>query len=325
MRKLLVPFGFALAGILLSESTPQAVESGSGAYLLGSRDLGAGFVPLPGFYQSNDLVYLRGEVNQLAIGGVAVTNADLELLLYKAGFTYVPDIDLNGARVGLTVIVPYASAHMDFTGVLGGVLFGQLSDSQSGFGDLTLVPAIGWDRGNYHFNLSGTMFLPTGQYSLAAIDVPTRTVDVLSIGKNKFAFDPTFSATYLDPKSGFEASGALGITFSQINTATDYQTAPELHFEGTVAQHFANQLVVGLTGYAYQQLADDSGSGAASFKAVTGAKSLQARVFGAGPIISWNAKVGDVGVSGKIKYIYEFGAKRRFESQGVFGNISFGF
>lgn len=302
-----------------------AVESGNGAYLLGSRDLGAGFVPAPGFYQSNDFVYMTGEVASLSIGGVILTNAELDLLLYKSTFTYVPDVDLLGARMGISVIVPYASADIAFNGVLGGLLAGELTDSQKGFGDLTVVPVIGWDSGNFHFNLAGTMFLPTGEYSTATIDVPNRSIDALSIGKNRFAFDPTFSMTYLDKQTGFEASGSLGVTFSKFNEATDYQTAPELHFEGTIAQHLSNGLVFGVTGYAYQQLDDDSGAGAESFKAATGAKSLQARVFGAGPILSWATKVGDVGVSTKIKYIHEFGARRRFESQGVFGNVTFAF
>ena len=302
-----------------------AVESGNGAYLLGSRDLGAGFVPPPGFYQSNDLVFLNGEVDSLSIGGVILTNAELDLLLYKSTFTYVPDIDVLGGRMGISVIVPYASADIEFNGVLGGALAGELTDSQKGFGDLTIVPVIGWDAGNFHYNFAATMFFPTGEYSTATIDIPDRSIDALSIGKNRFAFDPTFSVTYLDPQIGFEASGALGVTFSRLNEATDYQTAPELHFEGTVAQHLPNGLVFGVTGYAYQQLDDDTGSGAESFKAATGAKSLQARVFGAGPIVSYSTKIGDVGVSAKLKYIHEFGARRRFESQGFFGNIAFAF
>jgi hypothetical protein len=309
----------------LAQTNAFAVEGGSGAYLLGSRDLASGFVPPPGFYQSNDLVYLTGSVDKLSIGGIAVTNAELDVLLYKATATYIMQSELLNARMGISVILPYASANMDFNGVLGGIIAGQLSDSQTGFGDLTVIPMIGWDRGNYHFNLAGTMFLPTGQYSTAAISRAPLTVDVLSISKNKFAFDPTFSVTYLNRQTGFELSGSLGLTISAINKATHYQTAPELHFEGAIAQHLANGITVGLTGYAYQQLKDDSGAGAESFKAVTRSKSLQARVFGVGPVLAWNTKVGDTGISMKLKYVYEFGARRRFESQGFFGNIGFAF
>jgi hypothetical protein len=309
----------------LAQTNAVAVEGGSGAYLLGSRDIGAGFVPPPGIYQTNDLVYLTGSVDRLSIGGVAVTNAELDALIYKGNFIFSSAEQLLGARMAINITVPYASPHMDFNGVLGGLIAGQLSDSEYGFGDLTIVPMLGWDHGNYHFNLAGTMFLPTGQYSASSISILPPRVDILSISKNKFAFDPTISATYLDPTTGFELTGSAGITFSAFNTATDFQTAPEFHFEGVVAQHLPNGITFGLTGYAYQQLKDDSGAGAESFKAVTRSKSLQARVFGVGPVLAWNTKVGDTGVSMKLKYVYEFGARRRFESEGFFGNIGFAF
>jgi hypothetical protein len=328
LRKLVRSFNAVMIAFLASvfaQNNAFAVEGGSGAYLLGSRDIGAGFVPPPGFYQTNDFVYLTGKVDQLAIGGVGLTNAELNVLLYKGSFTYASPKELLGARMAINVTVPYASAHMDFNGVLGGAIAGQLSDSEYGFGDITVTPMLGWDFGNYHFNLAGSMFLPTGQYSTASISLAPLGVDVLSISKNKFAFDPTLSVTYLDPTTGFELTGSAGITFSYINRATDYQTAPEFHFEGVVARHLSNGITLGLTGYAYQQLKDDSGSGAENFKTVTGAKSLQARVFAAGPVLAWNTKVGTTGVSMKLKYIYEFGARRRFESQGLFGNIGFAF
>ena len=91
----------------------------------------------------------------------------------------------------------------------------------------------------------------------------------------------------------------------------------ELHFEGTIAQHLSNGLVLAATGYAYQQLANDSGQGAENMQNALGAESLQARVFGVGPLIGYSTKVGDFNVSMKLKYIYEFGAKRRLESNVV--------
>jgi len=315
-----------IAICVMGAKSTLAVEGGSGHYLLGSRDLGAGFMPPPGFYQTNDFVALKGEVDRLAIGGVAVTDAELELLLYKIGGTYVSDFDANGGRLGVTVQLPIAAVDMDFAGVIfQGALSGGLSDRQSGLGDIVLSPMIGWDSGNFHYNFAGTMFLPTGNYDTASINLSERSIDVLSIGKNYFSFDPTAGITYLDPKTGIEVSGALGVTISTKNTATDYQTAPEMHFEGTVAQHFSSGLTIGLTGYAYYQLSDDSGTGAENFKKRTQSESLQARTFGGGAVVAWKAKLGDVGVTMKAKYIQEFASKRRFESRALFGNISFSF
>jgi hypothetical protein len=56
-----------------------------------------------------------------------------------------------------------------------------------------------------------------------------------------------------------------------------------------------------------------------------GAESLVARVFGAGPIATYNAKLGGPPVGLKLKYTRELEARRRFES-GVFcGSVVFSF
>ena len=155
---------------------------------------------------------------------------------------------------------------MEFDTTILGREVGPVSDSQDGFGDIVITPLIGWHSGNWNYSGSLSIYAPTGEYSDAVIRPRQGEYDVLSIGKNKWAFDPTFAVTWLDPTIGLEVDGALGITFSTINEATDYQTAPELHFEGAIGQHFKNGATLGLAGYIYQQLADDSGSGRGEFQ-----------------------------------------------------------
>ncbi|CUH43412.1 Protein involved in meta-pathway of phenol degradation [Ruegeria atlantica] len=164
-------------------------------------------------------------------------------------------------------------------------------------------------------------FLPTGHYQTTQINVANRSIDALNAGKNRFAFDPTLSMTWFDPTTGWEYSGSFGVTFSAENDATDYQTAPEAHFEGTVMRHLPNKLALGVTGYAYHQIGDDSGSGADGIKQLLGADSLEASVYGLGPIVTWSTQVGQTPISIKAKYIKEFGAKRRFESDKVWMTV----
>ena len=201
-----------------------------------------------------------------------------------------------------------------------------LKDSQFGLGDLSVIPMLGYDYGNLHYNVSLPFFFPTGR--IFRCDGQARAA---RRGRHPEpqqeppGIDPTLGVTYLNPKNGIEVSGALGITFSAPNNATDYQTAPELHFEGTLAQHFQDGLVLAATGYAYQQLGNDSGDGAEQLQKVLGADSLQARVFGVGPLIGYSTKIGDNTVSMKVKYIHELGAKRRVEGDVVWGNLTIGF
>lgn len=303
----------ALVPTLALLATPLlAVEGGIETYLLGSRDSFAGVLPPAGSYWNNDFVFFSGSAPSVSLGGIGVANPDVRVFTYKFNFTHVFEEPIANARVGINVNVPYVSASMDFTGVIGSGLAGTLSDSEAALADITVTPIFGWSSGKLNTSLALQFFLPTGQYQTAKVNIPARSVDVLNTGKNRFAFDPTLSMTWFDPSTGWELSGAIGVTFSAKNDTTDYQTAPEAHLEATAMRHLPNKLAVGLTGYAYQQIGDDSGTGADSFKAQIGAQSLQARVFGLGPILSWSTEIGGRPLNLKAKYISEFGAKRRF-------------
>ncbi len=306
----------ACIALLSSTAAPlHAVEGGIETYLLGSRDSFAGILPPPGSYFNNDFVFFSGQAPSLSAGGVTVSDPDIDVFTYKLNFTHVFEQKWGSARLGLNINLPYVSADGDYSGELTSGFSGSLTDSgEKNFGDLTVTPLLNWSKGKLHTTLALQFFLPTGHYETAQVDGATRSVDALNASKNRFAFDPTVSMTWFDPATGWEVSGALGVTLSSKNSATDYQTAPEAHFEGTVMRHLPNKLAFGVTGYAYHQIGDDSGSGADALRATLGADSLQARVFGLGPIVSWNTQIGTVPVSFKAKYMQEFGAKRRFES-----------
>jgi hypothetical protein len=306
----------AAFGTLAASHAAFAVEGGSGAYLLGSRDLMAGFVPPPGTYVSMDAIYINGSAPALSIGGLVVTEPEIDAMVFKLNGTHVFDGSVLGGRFGLTVMVPVARADIEAqTDVNPLDKTINVTDEQFGLADITITPSLGWSSGHLHSSFGISFYLPAGQYSTAEVKPLQGEYDILSTGKNKFAVDPTLSLTYLNPENGFELSGALGVTISAKNEATDYLTAPELHLEMTAAQHFPAGFVLGATGYAYQQLGNDSGSGAESFQNALDAKSLQARVFGAGPVLQYNTKIGELPVSLEGKFIQEFGAKRRLESQ----------
>ena len=204
--------------------------------------------------------------------------------------------------------------------------FGRFKDDNTGLSDPIITPIIGWHDGNFHYSTSLSIFMPSGKYDTASVSLAPPSVDnILNFGKNRWAFVPAINGTYFNPQTGFEVSGSVGITFSTRNEATDWQTAPELNVEAAVLQHLPNGLAFGVAGYAYQQLGEDSGSGAENFKNLIGAKSLEARVFGAGPIVTYNTKFGETPVGFKLKYIHEFEARRRFESNVVWGSINFSF
>ena len=236
------------------------LPSGTGAYLLGSRDSLSGVVPPPGTYFSIDAIYIKGSVDRLSIGGIVLANADSEALVTKLNFTQGFKGKILGGRPAMTLTVPFVVATLKFDSVIFGAAR-RISDNNRGFGDITITPGLGWDKGKSHFAFQTSFFLPTGYYKKASVNIPSRSIQALSFGKNRVAIDPTLSYTYLNPKSGLEFSGAVGTTFSFRNKATDYQTAPEFHSEIAALKHWKNGLALGAAGYAYQQWGNDSGPG----------------------------------------------------------------
>jgi hypothetical protein len=299
----------------------RAVEGSMGTYLLGSRDMVMGVVPPPGFYVSNDVVLYRGDISAATnLAGAIIEDANLEVLINKTTLTAVAPGQLLGGSVGMSFIVPFVDGQLDATGSAvippGIPISGNIDAGEAnGLSDITIMPMIGWHDGKVHYSFAVPLYLPTGSYRDATIDIPDRSVDALNPGKNRFAVDPTFNITYLDPKSGLELDASLGVVFSAENKATDYQSGAEMHFEGTVAQRLPGGWLVGATGHYYQQLQDDSGAGAEQLETILLTDDLKARVFGLGPVLSYSTKVGDVGITVTAKYLKQFGAEKHIEGE----------
>jgi hypothetical protein len=315
------------AVLALTAAPALAVEGGIGAYFMGTRDTFAGIVPPPGTYLSFTYDHLEGSVDGLSVGGLPIrADTDLSLNLLRVGITQSFATSLWGGTPALNLTIPYVDPQLTWTAVTPPLDGAEIDDRTSGFGDLSVTGLVGWLRDKLHYSTGLTIYAPTGDYDTATVNLAERTVDALSNGKNVWTFQPFVAATWLDPSTGFEASGAASLLFSTENSATDYQTAPALQLEGAVVQRIRSGWGFGLTGYVYQQLDDDSGSGAEATRAALGADSLQARVAGAGPIITYSGgKLFGADMSLKMKYVAEFGAKRRFESDIFTVNLALAF
>lgn len=319
-----IAIGFIVSSALLAGEKAVAVEGGVGAYFLGTRDTLSGIVPPPGTYLSFTYDHLSGDVQGLSVGGLPIrADANIDVNLIRLGATQAFEQKIWGGTPAINITVPILDTSLAFTAITGPLDGLEVEDETSGIGDITITGLLGWHSEKLHYSVGLSVYAPAGSYDTATIDLATLSVDALSNGKNVWSFQPTFAATYLNPETGLEISGAGSLLFSTKNDATEYQTAPALQLEGAVVQRLPSGWGFGLTGYAYQQLDDDSGSGADAIKAFLGAESLKARVFGAGPIVVYSGGElfgGDL--SFKAKYVKEFGAKRRLESDIVTVGLS---
>ncbi|MFZ4538461.1 SphA family protein [Propionivibrio sp.] len=315
----------------------QAVEGGSGVYALGYIAPQAGLMPDPGSYFSVNYYAYNGTstANVSATRQVSIAGTHLKLQEQLTGsiktqvdsasslfsLTHVFTETMLGGNPGLAVLLPYAKADLDLTasGVFSLTgpsgrshslsLSGKDSQRDSGIGDTTLTGLLGWHDGRLHSMAMLNVYAPTGSFD------KQRAVNV---GRNHWAIEPMAALTWLNEATGLEVSGAAGITFNQINPATDYKSGDEFHLDLTVIQHVSEKFYLGLVAYAYQQLTGDSGSGATS--------AYKGRVYSLGPIIGGMIPLGQkqqLFINGR--YYQESGVENRLKGNTFFltGTVKF--
>ena len=187
--------------------------------------------------------------------------------------------------------------HSDHTAKHFGVVMrsGTLEGSLTSYGDVAPFGELLWNYGvnNYMAYLTGN--IPVGDYD------PLR---IPNIGLGHGAIDAGGAYTYFNQASGNEFSGVAGLTYNFQNPDTHYRSGIDFHFDWGASHLLTKQLFVGIAGYAYQQITDDSGQ-----NPILGG--FRSRVFGVGPQIGYSFPVGDMQGFLGLRGYGEFGAAHR--------------
>lgn len=262
----------AFASLLaFSASSARAVENNAVITPFGVTDFGAGltapaspygfFGVRPAYYSAN---VLRDGAGNRVNNNFKITVESLALAYF-----YKTDIDLLGGKVVLGGVVPLLSMHgnFDVQTPVGGLNF---NNSDTAVGDIQLIPLmLQWDMPPHTFINAGlSVQAPTGDYDVRR---------AFNVGVNHWTISPFVGATYIS-EGGFEISTQAQLNFNTENPDTHYTSGIEYKQEFAVGQHFG-PWTLGMGGYAYQQISDDSGAGV-----INGNRS---RVFGLGPAISF--------------------------------------
>jgi hypothetical protein len=172
---------------------------------------------------------------------------------------------------------------------------GMLEDSLVSYGDVVANATLRWNRGvnNYMAYIAGD--IPVGDYNPARL---------ANLGLGHGAVDAGGGYTYLNPATGDEFSGVAGFTYNFKNPDTQYRSGIDFHFDWGAAHFLSKQVFVGLVGYAYQQITDDSGQ-----NPILGG--FRSRVFGIGPQLGYIFPVGDMQGFLGLKAYGEFDAANR--------------
>jgi hypothetical protein len=293
----------AVAAVLASDGA-EAAEKGTGVYLLGFRGPLAGFTPPPGLFFQNDLFVYSGEAGggiQLPFGGEIIANVEATAILEMPTAVWVTRVQIAGGNLGFSATLPVGS--QDIKASLGPF---SVKDDIFTVGDPFVAAFLGWHAGNFHWQTGVAVNVPIGDYQKG---------DIANISFNRWATDVFVTATWLDPALGLDVSGAAGVTFNGENPATNYETGTEFHLEGAISKYLSKELSIGLTGYYYNQLTGDSGSGARL-------GGFEGEVAAIGGTLGYTFQFGALPVSTRVKYFHEFNVRNRLEGDVGFLTVS---
>jgi hypothetical protein len=172
---------------------------------------------------------------------------------------------------------------------------GMLADALTSYGDVIPTATMRWNHGVNNYMAYVTGDIPVGDYD------PMRLANV---GIGHGAIDAGGGYTYLNPASGNEFSGVAGFTYNFKNPDTQYRSGIDFHYDWGASHFLSKQLFVGLAGYAYQQITDDSGQNPAL-------GGFRSRVLGVGPQIGYIFPVADMQGFLGLRAYGEFDAANR--------------
>jgi len=272
----------------------------------------SGYTPPPGVYFWDTFVLYQGSGNLYpGTGPMSSTRITNNIAADIAITGWFPDFKLFGGDPGFAVTVPFGSeritANFTVAGPMGPAQQFSRASEVAGIADTEYSAILGWHAGEQHWNVTLTGFAPTGNYD------PTRLAQT---SLNRPALDLKGAYTYLGLQTGIEVTGALGLTLNALNTATNYQSGAELHFEWALNQHFPFGLAAGVGGYFEQQVTNDHGSGD-QFGAFRG------RVAAVGPLLGYALKAGAQEVDFSARWFHEFAVQNRVAGDLIYASFSF--
>ncbi|MDG2124763.1 MAG: transporter [Verrucomicrobiales bacterium] len=296
---------FAVGAVLLPSTACYAAEGGGSHYVQGTRgEFAMAMIGPPGFYTRNELTYMDGDIGAVTRGDFALRELEQEVWLNTVKIIWFPEGEIFGARPGFVLSVPYV-LNVDVSGSVIHPAEYSTSGSKDGFSDPSLTGFLNWTyRDSNHFSAGISVYSNFGKYDSDSI---------INLGRNYWSYDPYVAYTYLNPENGREFSMNAGLMFNAENESTSYDTGTEFHIDLTLAQHLPNSLTVGVVGFYYDQIQDDEGDLIGALP--VGYKGFRSDSYGAGLALSWVPKIAGKDLTLTGKWIHDFDATNRLESE----------
>lgn len=258
----------AAALTALGATSAFATEGGGSIYPHGVENYMAGALPPPGLYgivYGN--AYSADRVNDANGNSLNIPGFKVNANVVAPRFVWVTGQKLLGGDMVVHAIAPIVNLKVEAGGQ---------SQSKTGLGDMTVGVGTGFHHSpNLHSIVALDVILPTGGYTKG---------ELANIGRNHVAFEPVVAVTQVDP-SGLNADIKLGWLVNRRNSATDYTSGQEFHFDYSVGWGLGNGWTVGAGGYLYQQMTADKQNG----QTIAGSKG---RALAIGPSVKYDSGKG---------------------------------
>jgi hypothetical protein len=126
--------------------------------------------------------------------------------------------------------------------------------SQSGLGNVILgLFQVGYEENALHWYYEGDVYLPGAPYGKS---------NVLNIGQHNYAVAPVAAFTWLPRQGAWEVSSKYTYIVNFLDAATDYRSGNEFTWEYVAMKNVSRAMALGLNGYLYQQVTNDTQNGA---------------------------------------------------------------
>ena len=292
----------------------KAAENGKGMYLLGSKNSMAGAVPPPGFYFTSETYFYSGKAApslEIPDAGRIVAGVQADVILEVPIGLWVAPQQVAGGNLGFGVLTPFG--HADVSAAAEVTVPGQppisadIGDSSFTFGDPVLLATLGWSHEQWFWSVYSLLNVPIGDYKNGRLS---------NLAFNRWALDLGVAVTWFDASSGYELSSTAGFTFNGENDSTNYKTGTEFHVEFAALKHISSAFSFGLAGYHYQQISDDSGTGASL-------GGFRGRTTALGGVLSLNSTLGGTPVNIKGRVYQEVETKNRLKATTGFVTLAF--
>ena len=246
---------------------------------------------------------LTGSVGE-SVNAISVSPEDLAMI--TPSYTFATPVLGGQAAIALTATYGRKRTTDDLTlttPVLVGPFavtrsrFDTISDTVTGFGDLSPQFSLRWNTGVHNVMTYLTGNIPAGAYNRARLS---------NIGIGHGALDGGAGYTYFNEQTGYEFSAVAGLTYNFINPSTQYQNGVDFHLDWGASRLLTKQLQIGLVGYLYNQASCDGGSG-------DRVGCFQSRVASAGAQLGYTVPMGELDGNVSVRAYREFAAANRPE------------